>query len=220
MKHLVIKDFRVLKLMNLAVIAICLAGGYMGISYENTLKTKFVYAFAILITTYLASILLSQQEVKNNSDIIINSLPIDRSLIVKSKYLFILIYMCLSSLIVFLSSHVSGVIFPNNTPGVGADVFDILFIIGLALIFYSVYLLIYYFNIGKAQIFGQVFYLILVLAPAFLGRFGERIVSSSSFKYLMSLNFNFIISLLIAVGLIFYVISLNSSIKIYESKEF
>lgn len=220
MKHLILKDFRLLKLMNLAVIAICLAGGYIGISYENTLKTKFIYAFVILLTTYLASILVSQQEVKSNSDIIINSLPIDRSLVVKSKYLFILIYMGLSSLIVFLSSHVLGVIFPTNTPGVRASIFDILFIIGLALIFYSVYLLIYYFNIGKAQIFGQVFYLILVLAPALLGRFGERIIASNLFKYLLNLNFNLIIALLAVVGFIFYVISLNSSINIYESKEF
>lgn len=218
MKELILKDFRLLKFISLVTVSICLMGGYIGVSLDSVIKTKLVYVFIVLLTSYLASMMIGQKEIKTNSAMIINSLPINRSLIVKSKYIFSFIYALLSALLVFFSSNVLGSIFSTNTPGVRMSLFDILVIVALTLVFYSIYLFLYYFNIGKAQLFNQVFYGLLILSPSLLNRFGENIFNSSLFKYLITLDFNSLIYLFVIIGLILYMVSLNISIKIYQGK--
>ncbi len=220
MKQLILKDFKLLKYMNLLTIFICLVGGYIGISTENIIKTKLIYISTVLLASYLNSLILSQQEIKTKSDVIINSLPIIRSRVVSAKYSFSIIYVFLASILVFLSSHLLGIIFPNGTPGARGSISDILLTLGIALLFYSIYLLIYYINIGRAQIFNQIFYALLILAPSILSRFSKNILYSNIFKSLLNLNLNLIIYVLISLAALFYIISLNISIKVYKIKEF
>lgn len=218
MTQLILKDFRILKFINLITIFICLVGGYIGVGLDNVIKSKLAYIFVVLMTSYLASLILGQKEVKTKSDIIINSLPIDRSLIVKSKYCFNIIYALLSSLIVFFSSNVLGSVFSISTSGAPMSFFDILIVLGLTLVFYSIYLLLYYFNMGKAQLFNQITYALLILSPSLLNRFNLDISTSPLFKSLLSMDFNKIVYLLVVLALVLYIISLNISIKIYQSK--
>lgn len=220
MKQLILKDFKLLNYINLFTIFICFVGGYMGISTENNIKSKLVYVFTVLIISYLSSIILSQKEIKTKSDIIINSLPTTRSDVVVAKYLFSIIYVLLASILVFFSSYLLSIIIPSITPGPRTSIYNTLATVGIALLFYSIYLLIYYINIGRAQVFNQVFYIILVLSPLVIGRFSEKIASLTIFKYLLNINFNIMIYLLIIFAIIFYIISLNFSIKVYKAKEF
>ena len=202
MKELILKDFRVLKFANLLTILICIVGSYIGSTLDHIILVKI---------SHLLTLILSQKEIKTNSDIIINSLPVDRSLIVKSKYIFTMIYIIFLSAIVFVVSNIFG--------DVGATFLDLMTVLGLSLLFYSAYFIIYYFNLGKAQLFNQFFFIIITLSPNVLNRLDRDIFSSKFFKYILNLNFNIISSLLFVIGLILYIISLGISIKIYKSKE-
>lgn len=211
MKELILKDFRVLKFANLLTILICIVGSYIGSTLDHIILVKISYLFAIMLSSHLLTLILSQKEIKTNSDIIINSLPVDRSLIVKSKYIFTMIYIIFLSAIVFVVSNIFG--------DVGATFLDLMTVLGLSLLFYSAYFIIYYFNLGKAQLFNQFFFIIITLSPNVLNRLDRDIFSSKFFKYILNLNFNIISSLLFVIGLILYIISLGISIKIYKSKE-
>lgn len=219
MKELILKDFRLLKFINIITAIFCLIGGYIGVSLDNLVETKLVYIFAVLISTYLASMMLGQKEIKTNASVVINSLPINRSLIVKSKYLFNIIYALVLSGIVWFSSNVLGSIFSANTPGVPMNIFDILLILSLSLLFYSFYLVLYYFNVGRAQLFNQIFYAMLILMPATLNRLDIDIANIALLKSLSEFGLSNIMYLLVLIGLIFYIISLSISIKIYKTKE-
>ena len=224
MKELIIKDFKLLKFLNIFAVLVCLFIGFLGMSFENIFKSKLIYIFITVFISYIASMFLSSYDTKANSDVVINSLPINRYSVVKSKYMFMMIYMLISCTLVFISSNMSKVLFSSNLPGVPATMLDVLLTIGLTLLFYSVYLPIYYFNIGKSQALNQVLYMLFILAPVALSRlgekFGSKILSSNLFKYFIHLNFNLIIVIVALIGLLFYLISLNISRKIYETKEF
>lgn len=218
MKELILKDFRLLKYSNIIILVICLTGGYVGSTLDNIIISRLVYILVALMSSYLSSLLLGQRELKTKTDIIINSLPINRSLVVKSKYIFTVLYALVTSSIVYISSHISGYIF-RDTSGVKMSPIDILAIIALILIFYSIYLFLYYFNFRRAQLFNQISYVLIILAPSLFERIGENIFKTRLFSYILNLNFNTVIILLIFLSIVFYMVSLGASIKVFKTKD-
>ncbi len=220
MKQLVMKDIRLLRFVNLFILVAGLFFGYVGVDINHIYKSKFIYGFAMFIMVYMVSTFSTQYDVKGKSDMMLNSFPVDRYDIVKSKYISMAIYILFITGIVFLSSNVFNIISKSVSDGNPATIWDVLLIGGLSLIFFSIYLPFHYYNVGKAQVFNQIFYILLILLPNIISRFGNKIEATKIFQNVINMDFKIIILMFAGVGVIMYLVSLQISKSIYKKKEF
>lgn len=220
MKQLVMKDIRLLRFINLIILCVGILSGYVGVSIDNIYKSKLIYGFAMFIMIYMVSTFSTQFDVKGKTNMMLNSFPVDRYDIVISKYISMGLYIFFITGIVFLSSNISKIILKTTIAGNPANIWDILFILGLSLMFFSMYLPFHYYNVGKAQAFNQIFYIILILLPNIIGRFGSKIESTKIFVSIISMDLKIIALMFVVVGIIVYLVSLQISKAIYKAKEF
>lgn len=220
MKQLVMKDIRLLKIINLFIFCAGIFFGYAGVDTEDIYKSKLIYGFAIFIMIYIITIFSTQHEVKTKVDMMLNSFPVNRYDIVRAKYISMGFYILAISGIVFLSSNLFKTVINNKMRGNPATIFDILFIVGFALIFFSIYLPFQYYSIGKAQVFNGIFYMLLIILPNLISRFGSKIVDTEIFESIISMDLKIIALMFIGVGIIMYLVSLQISKSIYKAKEF
>ena len=115
---------------------------------------------------------------------------------------------------------ISRIIFSITIAGNPATIWDVLFILGLSLVFFSIYLPSYYYNVGKAQAFNQIFYIILILLPNIISRFGNKVESTEIFRDIINMDWKIVILMFVGVGIVMYLISLQISKNIYKGKEF
>lgn len=220
MKQLIMKDIRLLRYINLVMLCVGILFGYVGLKAENIYMSKLIYEFAMFIMIYITSMYFTQYDVKGKIDLMLNSLPVDRYDIVKSRYISLMVYIVSIPLITFISSNIFSIIFRKTVVGSSATIWDVLFVWGLSLVIFSIYLPIHYYSIGKAQIFNQIFYILLIILPNVVGRFGSKIENTGIFQRIISLNFRTIILIFVSIGAIMYLISLQMSKNIYKGKEF
>ncbi len=220
MKQLVIKDIRLLRFINLIILCVGILSGYVGVSIDNIYKSKLTYGFAMFIMIYMVSTFSTQHEAKTKVDMMLNSFPVNRYDIVRAKYISMGFYILAISGIVFLSSNLFKAVSNNEMMCNSATIFDILFILGFVLMFFSMYLPFHYYNVGKAQAFNQIFYIILILLPNIIGRFGSKIESTKIFGSIISMDLKIITLMFVVVGIMMYLVSLQISKSIYKTKEF
>lgn len=220
MKYLVIKEIKVLRFANLFILAWGLAAGLAGTMVEGIFMSKVIYGYGIFFMVFIYSMMSTQYSMKNRTDIAINSLPITRYDVVRAKYITVILYMLFGALVVFISSNIAVRIFSNSLTNSKAILQNMLLNIGLSLIFFSIYLVIQFYNIDKIQIFNAIFYMLFILAPNLLKRFIPNIVDAKWINKLSSLNLNMISLILVGIGIILYLISMQISKQIYKWKEF
>ena len=220
MKQLVIKDMRLLKIINLVILCGGILFGYIGVSIDHIYKSKLVYGFAMFIMVYIVSMFSTQYDVKGKTDMMLNSFPVDRYDIVKSKYISMGLYILFITGVVFLSSNISTIIFSTTISGNPATIWDVSFIIGLSLVFFSIYLPFHYYNVGKAQAFNQIFYIILIILPNVISKFSKKIENTEIFQGIINMDWKIVILMFVSIGAIMYLISLQISKNIYKRKEF
>ncbi|MBU5425267.1 ABC-2 transporter permease [Tissierella pigra] len=220
MKQLVIKDMRLLKIINLVILCGGILFGYIGVSIDHIYKSKLVYGFAMFIMVYIVSMFSTQYDVKGKTDMMLNSFPVDRYDIVKSKYISMGLYILFITGVVFLSSNISRIIFSTTISGNPATIWDVSFIIGLSLVFFSIYLPFHYYNVGKAQAFNQIFYIILIILPNVISKFSKKIENTEIFQGIINMDWKIVILMFVSIGAIMYLISLQISKNIYKGKEF
>lgn len=220
MKALVIKEIKVLRFINLFILAWGLAAGLSGTMVEGIFMSKVIYGYGIFFMVFIYSMMSTQYSMKNRTDIVINSLPITRYDVVRAKYITVILYMLFGALVVFISSNIAVRIFPNSLTNSNAILQNMLLNIGLSLIFFSVYLVFQFYNIDKIQIFNAIFYMLFILAPNLLKRFIPNIVDAKWINKLSSMNLNKISLILVGIGIILYLISMEISKQIYKWKEF
>ena len=220
MKQLVIKDMRLLKIINLVILCGGILFGYIGVSIDHIYKSKLVYGFAMFIMVYIVSMFSTQYDVKGKTDMMLNSFPVDRYDIVKSKYISMGLYILFITGVVFLSSNISRIIFSTTISGNPATIWDVLFIIGLSLVFFSIYLPFHYYNVGKAQAFNQIFYILLIILPNVISKFSKKIENTEIFQGIINMDWKIVILMFVSIGAIMYLISLQISKNIYKGKEF
>lgn len=217
MKHLIMKDFRILKTTILISTIVGLLFSYISSRVPTEYGSQIILSYVIIILGYIGLMFVGQKEIRAKSDIIFNSFPVKRDDIVKAKYVSIILYLLLISGIVYIGSNVFAILASNGT---GARLREILFVLGLFVLFLSVYLPFEFYNIGKVQVFNSIFYILLILLPNLVRKYVNEIVNSKIFRTLMKLDFNTFTMVLLGVSIISYVISLNISKGIYDKKEF
>ncbi|MEQ8174519.1 MAG: ABC-2 transporter permease [Syntrophomonadaceae bacterium] len=191
--------------------------------FANPVFQEFTYSMAAFGIAYITVIGVAQAEYKNNSDIVINSLPLTRREVVAAKYLSILTFTVIALVLV----GVVGLLFHFLLPVLNyrlmnsVDVFTTtVSIILLA----SVSLPIYFKTSAQwTRVVNVVVFLVLFFAPAQLAGY---LVQNSQEPWVRSLaglagNQNWLLSLTgLAVLVVIILISYFISLRIYLNKDF
>ncbi|MBU3155589.1 ABC-2 transporter permease [Clostridium estertheticum] len=222
MVNLIIKDILIQKK---TIIYALLYAAFVFVCFSTIFPNGFgLYVMSPMVITYLYITLAVQYDDKNNSEVILNSLPLKRSDIVISKYMSIFVF----GIIGIICSTLVGAI--GNATGrlkfIGSiSLLDIVLVIMSICIFSSIYYPVYFkFGVAKIKIFTMVIFMIFFFVPMnamsyviknpnnfFVQKFNYFINNTST------LTQNFIA---LTIGLIIFMISLMISIHIYNNKEF
>lgn len=220
MKSLIMKDIRLTRFMNLWMLFIGLLFGYIGTTSIIVFKSKIIYGYGIFVMVYMFSMFSFQQDEKFKSDIILNSFPFNRDDIIMARYTTTIIYLVFSAITIFIVANISINIFDDSFIGSMPTLFDILFIIGICLLFLSMYLPFQYYYMEKAQIFNSLFYALLILLPNLISKYIPKVESIKWINNLVEMDLKTITLMLVGLGIILYFISLQLSKQIYRAKEF
>lgn len=222
MLNLIIKDILIQKK---SIIYALLYTAFMSISMSSAFPSGFgLYVMCPMVITYLFITVAVQYDDKNKSEVIINSLPLIRADIVMSKYISTFVFGFLgiscSIFVGFLGNAIGLSMFHGSI-----SLLNIVLVIMSICTFSSIYYPVYFkFGVTKMKIFTIVIFMIFFFVPMnamnyvienpnnfFVQRFNYFINNNSS----LTIN-----SLAVITGLIFFLISLISSIHIYNNKEF
>lgn len=220
MKWLIIKDFKVLKLMNLWMLFMGTLFGFLGTISILEFGSNMVYGYGIFIMIYMFLMFSLQIEEKSRSYITISSLPVNKEDIVKARYISTIIYLLSSVIFILLISNISIGLFDISIITNSLSLFGILFIIAICLIFVSMYLPFQYYYMSKSQIFNSLFYVLLLLLPNLINQYASKIEDIKWINYLGTMNSKSFTFIILIIGIILYLISLNISQKIYKAKDF
>lgn len=220
MFNLVMKDIKLSSKMSIFglffPIFISLAGLQDGVSNS---QINIMYVLAIFMITYFSVMYSNGYDQKNKADIVLNSLPINKRDVVKGKYLLLLVYTIMYSLSVIVLTNIF-VLMGIGKGGRPAGIWDFMVALNLLLIFYSIYYPIYFKSGNGLATFNQLIYMLIILTPAMLGKFGRVLQQAKIVNILIEMNIRKISVALSIFSAIIYYISLQTSKVIYLRKEF
>lgn len=220
MKHLILKDINLLTIANGLLPLIWLLLSYNVKSKGDTLYAKALFHTCLFIMVFAISLLLTKHDDNSNVDIILNSLPIDRKTIVKSRYITIAMYIIFISVGFFTAFHLVNPMLSRFFGSITINLYDILFIIGLILMFFSLYLPLHFLSLGRTSAFNEGFIMVLILIPALVVKFSEKFLDEKIINALLNKGFNNFAFILLGFGIVLYMLSLQVSKGIYKRKEF
>ena len=220
MLNLVIKDLKLSRKMNIFAfffpVFISLAGLKTSIS---ALQINIMYILAIFMITYFSIMYSNGYDQKNKSDIILNSLPINKKDVIRGKYLLLLVYTIAYSLSVLIITNIF-ILVGIGKGGQLPSIWDLIVAMNLLLLFYSIYYPVYFKSENGLATFNQLVYMLIILTPAILGRFGKTLDGTKILNILVGMDIRKISIILLMFSIIIYYISLQISKKIYMNKEF
>ena len=221
MFNLVKKDFLLQKKSIYFVIGY---GIFIFFAFQDAAFAGFKYIMGGSAISYILIMTAIAHEEKNNSDVILNSLPICRKTIVQARYLMILVSIIFTMVMMGL---IGFVIYNAGFPPLDRliSVSDFLgVLLGVSFLSSVYYPLFIKFGGKYMRIFNIILFMIIFFLPSFLGgiiaenpenqvlqNLGDKINSITVPEF-------YCISLLISISML--LISYLISLKIYENKEF
>lgn len=217
MLNLLSKDLILTTKFNFIILLYLAVISFWGAS--TPMLSSLIYIIMIVLTVYIFSLYSNGYEDKNDSYIMLNSLPINRSQIVLSKYVSLLVYTLVGcSLLIILTR-----IYPllgftlKGRPANLTDCAVAFIIICFGFSFYYPF----YFKFGgdKLRFFNTFVYLTLILLPTLIKKFISFDKFMSFTKWITTFNSEAItiIFLLISIGLL--MISAFVSVFIFARKD-
>ncbi|MBU3191789.1 ABC-2 transporter permease [Clostridium bowmanii] len=183
-----------------------------------------LYVLPPMATTYIFISLAVSYDEKNKSEIVINSLPIKRVDIVISKYISVFVFATIgiiySILIGFIGKFTGLQVFAMSI-----SLLDIVLVFTSVCIFSSIFFPVYFkFGYIKMNFFNVILAMVVIFLPSIAISYAIENPNSifvQKINYFLSNTSSFTQnSLALLIGLIFFLISLIISIRIYKNKEF
>ena len=221
MKALIYKDFLLSRKTLWLAIIFVLFWGTVGPLIQNNIIGGIIYIYLVFFLSYYCGIVIFGYDEKAKSDVLINSLPVNRKNVVISRYIFLLWYPIMLSLIIYgYSRFINTTFLREISQGRVFSSLEVLFTIIVVTLFMSIYLPFTYLSIGKVKAFNQIFYLVLLFLPWVATQLLRTQISKDVITKLQSIN-----TMGIGVGVFIstitiYIISLFISIRLYERKDF
>jgi ABC-2 type transport system permease protein len=179
--------------------------------FQNNYATTVLLCF---LSIYLLEVYANAYDFKYNSELMINSLPINRKVVVAAKYLSVFVFFICAILITLIVGSLLQFIAPNlvsKTIGI-STIFIEFFIICT---YFSIFFPLYY-KLGYLKSRWVNFIIMAVMGS--LSSFANKILTNNT---IFGFDFGLMqIIVLIAIPIIFIVVSFFTSIKIYLDKEF
>lgn len=226
MINLIIKDLKLQKKICIIGIAFYIfmifSFGSTGKSISETFSSFIFNIWYTFMTVYMVSLSVLYSDAydeKNKSHIILNSLPLNRSTLVISKYLSLFIYLIIYLAAILVFSNIFRFLFPNL---VSLNIIGILLpiiIIGLA---FSIYYPLY-FKIGRKmlEIYRLFIWSLLIILPTIFNKAIKKVPLSLLQDILSNItsNYKFYLALLSIITICFVILSCMLSMKLYKNRD-
>ena len=222
MLNLVIKDILIQKKSLLYAFLYAI---FLSITF-STLKPEGMglYVLCPIVITYLLIYYAVNYDDKNKSEIIINSLPIKREDIVIAKYISTFIYAIIgiiyATVIALIGKYIGFSIYTMSI-----SLLDIILVFAAVGIFASIFFPVYFkFGAIKARIFNILLFMIIFFLPVTAIDYAIKHPNNTlvqKLNYFINNTSSFTQnSLVLIIGMIFFLVSIMISIHIYNNREF
>ncbi|MBZ9684864.1 ABC-2 transporter permease [Clostridium estertheticum] len=221
MFNLIIKDIAIQKKTLLYALLYAI---FAPIAFFSMGPSVALYVLPPMGITYIfISIAVSYDE-KNKSEIVLNSLPIKRDDIVISKYISVFVFATIGiiySILIGFMGKATGL--PMFTRSI--SLLDIVIVLTSVCIFTSIFFPMYFkFGYIKMNFFNVLLMMLFFFVPTWAIDYATKNPNNifvQKFTYFINNTSSFTQnSLALIIGLIFFLISLMISIRIYKNKEF
>lgn len=219
MFNLIKKDFILSRKINIFVVIYALFIAAMGLVMPDPLVSTFLYTLGMLTLIFITVIYTNGYDDKYKSEIVLNSLPIERENIVRAKYMTLILFIIMSCSAVLIFTNIIlklGVV----SIGKGASIWNVIFATNISLIFYSIYYPIY-FKVGEGlRSFNTILWILMVIGPSVLDKLMERLNTTGYLEKIIAIDINRINIYVLIISLIMFYMSMKISEKIYRTREF
>lgn len=216
---LIKKDLKLSIKINLIAVIYVLFISVNGLLSKDLLVGNIIYVLSIIIFTFVVVIYVNGFDDKYKSEVVLNSFPIDRRNIVRSKYITLIIFILISSAAIIALTNVLPMIL-NIDGRASANIHTVIIAANVLLLFYSIYYPIY-FKVGEGlRTFNTILWLLMMLAPSLLVKFLKTLDQRGLLEKLMNIALQNINLYLLVISLVIYYISLQISKRIYMKREF
>lgn len=183
-----------------------------------------LYVLAPIAFNYILLTTASNYDDKNKNEMLINSLPVNRDDIVISKYLSIFFF----SFITIICASIIGIIcrlIGLSIIGRIVSLDDILIVISVTAIMYSVYFPLYFkFGTMKLRLFTILLFMLVLFVPNFITEYTMKHPNDNLVKNILSFISNtqpiYLKLLILIVTIILLLTSIFLSLSIYKKKQF
>ncbi len=190
-----------------------------GLIRDNLLIANLFYVLGIIILTFIMVIYTNGFDDKYKTQVVLNSFPIDRRNIVRSKYIILIIFILISSGVIIALTNILPMLLSVGSRAI-ANIHAIIFASNILLLFYSIYYP-FYFKIGEGlRSFNAMLWMFLMLGPALIGRLFKALDAWGLLGKLMNMDLEKINLYILGIILVIYYISLQISKNIYMKREF
>ncbi len=228
MWHLVKKDILLCRMGIVIILLINFLLGYLSLfimvmlSSRETIST-IMLGYFLFLGLSLTIVMVLEREQKVDGDMILHSIPLDKKLIITSRYISSLLFPTVHGLILFVYSYILKYIqrFKFSSFRLGGEVdgisiYSLLTVLTIIIIFLAIYLPIYYSKHGKNKYLSAIAYTILVILPALVVKFNDNIVNLDFIKYINLLDKRVFTLVAFIISLVLYAISMEVSKRLYS----
>lgn len=219
MINLIKKDLMLSVKTNIFAVFYSVFIAVMGTLSPNSLISSLFYILGIIMLVFISVIYTNGYDDKYKSEMVLNSLPIDKRNIVRGKYLMLLVFLAISCGAILLFTNIISII-GNLEGSKSVSVWHIIIGVNIVLIFYSIYYP-FYFKLGEGiRSFNTVLWISVMIIPAFLSKLIKILAEKGLLEKILSIDINTINIYLLGISFIMYYISLQISKGIYMKREF
>lgn len=228
MLHLVKKDILLCRMGIVIMFLINFLLGSMGflitsiLSSGETISTVML-GYVLFMGFYLTLSMVMEREQKVDGDMILHSIPLDKKVIVTSRYISSLLFPTAHGLIILIYSYILKYIHRFRLLGFriegeiqGMSIYSLLTVLSIMIVFLSFYLLLYYSKLGKGKASNILAYFVIIILPAIVFRFKDNILDLDFVKYISLLDKKILAIVGFLVSLVLYIASMEISKKLYS----
>lgn len=216
---LIKKDLKLSIKINLIAVIYVLFISVNGLLSKDLLIGNIIYVLSIIIFTFVVVIYVNGFDDKYKSEVILNSFPLDRRNIVRSKYITLIIFILISSAVIVALTNVLPMLL-NIDGRASANIHTVIIAANVLLLFFSIYYPIY-FKVGEGlRTFNTILWLLLMIGPNLLVKALKTLDQRKLLEILAHIDLDKINLYFLGISLIIYYLSLQISKKIYVKKEF
>ncbi len=178
------------------------------------------YVLLMIMSIILLVIYTNGLDDRNKTEVVLNSLPISRSDIVRGKYLTVILYIVIICSMLFLSSNFLKGLITKFQGGKSITIGNIIVAINVVLLFYSIYYPVY-FKVGEdMRTFNYVLWILLFVFPNLVKKLGNKLNEKGLLKEILSVDLEKVNICILIISIVVFYMSLQISKKLYKQREF